>query len=556
MAETAVTDYEVVTGNVVPAATLALRALFSDDMALHASALSAAVVVLILLLLLTIAIYRLYLSPLAKFPGPKLAALTGLYEGYYDCIHEGGGRYYRQINEMHEDYGPIVRISPWELHIRDQEWSEIYKISRRAYKPEWYYRFLGSTSNVFTTVSHEQHRMRRDAIQAYFSPAAVARHEAEIERLVDKLIARLRDEYQGKEDRAVDLYDAFRCLATDVATAFAFRKPFGHLDSPDWEHDGNRAVQSFGRLGLFNRQANGLVMKVLRSIPTWLAVALNPGGGGVEGFFKQLAVVVNTELAAAKSKSSPRGGGRRSGGEGQGEEEEAQVNIIRQILNSSLPPEEKTPYRVAAECSSVTLAGTETTGSILAFTTFQLLSCDHPPKLPALQEELAQAQQKNGGKRLTYQELKELPYLTGVVNEGLRLHSVSGRLPRYDPTQGMTYQDWYIPKGTIVSTTPNDTHLANDIFPISSWFVPERWMDPSQRKRLSKYLLPFGRGTRSCLGMEIATMELYITFARLFGPDSCMDLELYDSKWQDVWMYHDFFSPFPKNKKGVRVFVR
>jgi hypothetical protein len=49
------------------------------------------------------AIYHLYFSPLARFPGPKLAAITRWYECYYEVIL--GGRYIFKIRELHEKYG-------------------------------------------------------------------------------------------------------------------------------------------------------------------------------------------------------------------------------------------------------------------------------------------------------------------------------------------------------------------------------------------------------------------------------------------------------------------
>lgn len=48
-------------------------------------------------------IYRLYFSPLAKFPGPKVAAATLWYEFYYDVVKRG--RYTWKIAELHAQYG-------------------------------------------------------------------------------------------------------------------------------------------------------------------------------------------------------------------------------------------------------------------------------------------------------------------------------------------------------------------------------------------------------------------------------------------------------------------
>lgn len=52
------------------------------------------------------AIYHLWFSPLANFPGPKLAAGTLLYEFYYEVICSG--QYTRRIEKMHEKYGQKV----------------------------------------------------------------------------------------------------------------------------------------------------------------------------------------------------------------------------------------------------------------------------------------------------------------------------------------------------------------------------------------------------------------------------------------------------------------
>ena len=50
-----------------------------------------------------IVVYRLWLCPVAKFPGPWLAKVTFWYEGWYDIVRQG--RYTWKIMELHEKYG-------------------------------------------------------------------------------------------------------------------------------------------------------------------------------------------------------------------------------------------------------------------------------------------------------------------------------------------------------------------------------------------------------------------------------------------------------------------
>ena len=54
-------------------------------------------------------IYRLYLSPIAKYPGRRLAALTFWYEFYYDVIKRG--TYMWEVERMHEVYGELPSLS-------------------------------------------------------------------------------------------------------------------------------------------------------------------------------------------------------------------------------------------------------------------------------------------------------------------------------------------------------------------------------------------------------------------------------------------------------------
>jgi hypothetical protein len=66
----------------------------------------AAIALLYLAQLVLKAIYRITLHPLAKFPGPILAALTYKYEFYFDGVK--GGQYLNEIARLHQIYGTMV----------------------------------------------------------------------------------------------------------------------------------------------------------------------------------------------------------------------------------------------------------------------------------------------------------------------------------------------------------------------------------------------------------------------------------------------------------------
>lgn len=67
--------------------------------------------------LITVVLYRLTLHPLARVPGPVLAAATGAYEAYFQLIKDGGGRYWVEIDRLHDRYGACVQHCSREPHL-------------------------------------------------------------------------------------------------------------------------------------------------------------------------------------------------------------------------------------------------------------------------------------------------------------------------------------------------------------------------------------------------------------------------------------------------------
>lgn len=53
----------------------------------------------------TLVFYRLFLHPLTRFPGPRLAAISRWHEGYYDVILDG--QYTAKIADLHKMYGMV-----------------------------------------------------------------------------------------------------------------------------------------------------------------------------------------------------------------------------------------------------------------------------------------------------------------------------------------------------------------------------------------------------------------------------------------------------------------
>ncbi|KAL6163767.1 hypothetical protein ACJQWK_04541 [Exserohilum turcicum] len=231
-------------------------------------------------------------------------------------------------------------------------------------------------------------------------------------------------------------------------------------------------------------------------------------------------------------------------------------STVECILDSNLPAHEKQLQRVVNEVWLCINAGIDTTGQAMTCAAYMVLS--HPEVLKRLREEIGQCEVRLGRLPSSH-ELRELSYLNAVVQEAFRLnHPIAGRLPRTDPDNEILYKDKVIPKNVTVSTSTFDVYLDSNIFRDPHKFLPERWLDEGERKRLRKYVNNFGRGARNCVGMEVANMTIFLTLGRLFSPSLDFELSLHDTSFErDVVFYTDFFGTFPtKDSNHVQVTVR
>ncbi|KIW89237.1 uncharacterized protein Z519_10090 [Cladophialophora bantiana CBS 173.52] len=481
--------------------------------------------------ILGLVVYRLYLSPLARFPGPKLAAATAWYEFYYDAICHG--RYTFEIGKMHKQYGPIVRISPWELHIDDPDYYEVlYSRSSPRNKYKYFANMFGTPKASIAILDHNHHRLLRSNMNPYFSMQRIRALEPEIQAVVDKLCYRL-NEFKNT-GIPITVQHAYTCFTTDVISDYTMGVGFHYLDEPNFVPQWSETLSGIAKSSAFFKPFPWLV-SLLKTLPQGLVTKLNPGMGLMFAFQNRCGVLIDSVIESQKS--------------GQEKQKFDHPTFFHDVLASDLPPEEKSAERLAQEIQTVVGAGAETVAKMLSWTTYYLL--ENPEKLNKMREELDRL---DPGRTASLTDLEKMPYLTSVMLEGLRLsYGVSTRLQRIAPDRDLQYKEWTIPAGTAVGMTSVFMHHNENIFPDSYNFIPERWMNLDERKRLENYLVAFSKGSRQCIGLNLARAEMLLGLAKIFRE---VHFQLYETTREDVTMVHELFLPFPKvGSKGVRVLV-
>ncbi|ETN37785.1 uncharacterized protein HMPREF1541_07408 [Cyphellophora europaea CBS 101466] len=481
-------------------------------------------------------IYRLYLCPHARFPGPSLAALTYWYEYYYDVTL--GGKYIFRIEELHKQYGPVVRINPYELHINDPDFfSEIYHNNKWITHRDRWYNLDHLGDGLAFTMHHDLHRERREPLAPYFSMQSIRALEPRITGVVTNMVTRMQRALQ--DDEVLVMYRLGTAFAMDVITEYAFGKEgaTNMMLKPEMGAEWSDMTKETIQVNPFARQFKWLTA-TLATLPSAWVLRLNPKLAGYVHWKEKLLEQVRRIVAEhSEANDDSKGSGYED-------------NIFHHLLDSDLSTADKGEMRLTDEASMIVGAGGETTAQVIGRAFYHIL--DNPEVLVKLRAELIGAI-PDAKVMPSLRTLQNLPYLSAVVEEAVRIAlPLLARSPRMFEDHALQFDGWRIEPGIAVSTSPYVVSTNERVFPEPFKFRPERWLGDAG-KELQKYAVTFGKGRRGCLGKNLGYVELWFALGVAFRR---FELELYETTIEDVTVVHDFFIGVTElSSKGVRAKV-
>lgn len=435
-------------------------------------------------------VYNLCFHPLADFPGPLLGRASLLWR----FIHTSTGNIHLSTADLHQKYGPIVRISPNELSFGSVEsWKAIYghptPQKPMPTKAAFYEVFSAGFRRrcIGSERDPHKHSQMRKMLSPAFSQRALLEQESIIGGIVDKFI-QIIGEKAGPGSNGLNMTKWFEMGSFDILGEMAFGESFHSLENGKPHFWGDLIVEHLYLITLAdNLRRIGIIATLFKHLVPSALLVQNQNS-------RYSRNQVEKCLASASSRKDF-------------------VTLLAQKVREGEVDKEE----MAAHVSTFAIAGGETVATFLAATTCFLLQ--HPDKLERLVSEIR-------GAFASYEEInaqaaQNLPYLQAIINEGLRLCPPGSQgSPRVSP--GFEIHGRFIPAGVDIYTSPWTTAHDPKYFAEPMHYQPERWLnaDSTDVKEASQ---PFLLGPRACIGRSFAYMEMNLFLTKMLWK---YDLEL------------------------------
>jgi len=319
------------------------------------------------------------------------------------------------------------------------------------------------------TIDGDYHRRaRRIMLPAFHRERIAATHDTMVEE-TERALA------EWREGAIVDVYHWARRLTLRVA----MRALFG-LD-PDEQGKGTRAAIDFERALSF--YGTDFALRIMRGPRTpWRRM---------QAARQALDQVIHAEIERRR-----RGvGGPLSD----------RVDVLSMLIGATDEDGSRLGDReVRDQVMTLLFAGHDTSTSTISFLLYELAR--HPAALARVLEEQDRVL---AGRTPTAAELMggELPELEMVLDETLRLYPAAWVGPRRS-VETFEFGGHEVPAGAYVNYSSWASHRLPDVWRDPEAFVPERFA-PAAKAALPKgAYVPFGGGSRTCIGMRFGQLEI------------------------------------------------
>ncbi|CAG7959279.1 unnamed protein product [Penicillium salamii] len=439
-------------------------------------------------------ITRSLLSPLRFIPGPFWARFSNLW--YFNRLRKG--RFEHENIALHQKYGPIVRLGPKHYSISDAtSVKKIYGPGSKFAKSAWYDSWKHPAQwTVFSDRDIKRHAETRKRFTSLYSMTSLVHYEPFVDHCADLFSERLND--FAENGKTFDIGYWFQCYAFDVIGNITFGERFGFLDEG---RDINGAISALHKVIMHST--------LIGVYPEWhprlfgiLSKFKSSGAGGRAYFIK----FVQEKLKLRD----------KVGVESEGRTEDF---VEKMMIARAKDPEKVTDYHLFIMGQSNVMAGSDTTAISLSAIMWHLLN--YPETLRKLRDELDEfTSQGRCGASPSFKETQEMPYFQAVMKETLRMHAATG-LPmwRTVPEGGAEIHGRFMSEGTVVGINTWVAHYDESVFPDARTFRPERWIEaeswPEKLKEMNQMYMPFGLGSRTCLGKHISILEMSKVIPRL-----------------------------------------
>ncbi|EGR50279.1 uncharacterized protein TRIREDRAFT_105768 [Trichoderma reesei QM6a] len=398
---------------------------------------------------------------LRHIPGPPSAAWTI----WWQLSGAMSGRYHERLKDAADTHGPLVRIGPNQLLSVDPDVLRRMSAVRSGYTKGKFY----ASGRIFSGKANEGFS---------FEPA--------LDRQLTSFITLLERKYlsSGSDVRPFDMAEQTQFFALDAIGDISLGQPFGYLEKDQDLYQYNK----INRTSLPVMNAVSVMPALASLIHTWPLRLLLPKEGDQSRLWSTDA---SLQVQRRLDPKTPR---TRDMMQAHIDNGMTKNNLIQQVLLSII-------------------AGSNSSAHALRMTLLALIT--NPPAHTALLTEIRSLTPSSSSSRIiSWSHTQSLPYLRAVVSEGLRMWPpVSGLGFKTVPPEGDSLNGYFVPGGTEIGQGFHGVGRSKAVWGADAdVFRPERWLraEGFELKKMRNALdTHFGHGKYSCLGKQIALMELH-----------------------------------------------